>query len=175
MKNLLAMLLCIGLLALFVVGFGFIETGGYEEVARGGTFEPEMLLAMFSPKHYRLTLIAVLVATLFAILDIQNLAWRVQTTNPNEPQPKSKPLAFVAVRARRYFIVPFVLAYVVVIIRTLGLDVASYPYFRITSLLSFGVLFLTARRPLESSITDAILFVMQMLAAMCQGFARGGH
>lgn len=163
MKNFLAILLCVGLLVLFVVGFGFIETGGFEEVVRGRPFDPKSLLVMFSPEHQRLTMIAGLVAAVFAVLDIQSLIWRVKTAHPSEPQPKSKPLAFVAVRARRYFLVPFVFAYAVLVIRTLRIPTDEFKSFQIAAMIAYGALFLTARRGLNTAIGDVFASIMSGL------------
>lgn len=151
-KRLIAVLGCIGLLAGLVGLYGFIRTGDYEQVVRGGTPSTDFIEAMLARRHYRFTIISGLVALVFAVVDIRSLTTHVQTTHPNEPQPKDHPLGFLAVRARRYFLVVAVIAYVPIFFLTMGMKFGDrYPLTQTASVL-FLILFAVSRRPLNKTL-----------------------
>lgn len=163
---------------MLLVGFyEFVDMGGLAEVASSRRFEPSSLMRMFAPDRYRLTLIAALVALIFAVLDIQCLWWRVETQNPNEPQPRDNPLGYLAMRARRYFLVLFVVSYLAVVEQTIGLKtLGMIPVFLFKHLPYFFLaLFLLARRPNNWSPIDAMSAALRMIAEGLRSFANSGR
>ena len=99
----------------------------------------------------RLLLIAALVAAIFAVLDIQNLWWRIETDLPNEPQPMNNPLAYLAMRARRSFAVVFVVSYLAVVEEAVGLKTLGWISVRMHEHPAYFIiaLLLMSRRPMN--------------------------
>src|SRR4051794_20689535 len=93
--------------------FGLVMVGSYKDFASGKPFDVTDFAEIFSPLIYRKTLIALIVAMGFALLDIQALVSRSEEAGASGSPftPRNSPLGFVALRARRYLMPVVVMLY----------------------------------------------------------------
>lgn len=171
MKRLIAVIGCVGLLAFFVALAGFIQTGAFAKAVQSGTVNTDFIHVMYSGKYYRLTLIYSLIALGLAVMDIRILTTYVQTTSSHEPQPKDHPYGFLAVRARRYFLVLAGLLWVSLVV----VEILEEPAILAgpAMFILFCVLFGLSRRPLNKTIYQLVKRGAEeaddTLASFCQG------
>lgn len=175
MKHLVASLLCIALLVLMVGIFGAILGGTFRDFISGRPFDPATVTAMFSPLVYRKVLIASIVAMAFAVLDIQALFSRADDPT-SYVLPRSVPLGFAALRARRYLLPVMVMLYLGLFFRLIegtwggtGRFATDYDAY------IFAALFAPARRPLNTTVADGFNYITKGIGEFLEGLGKGSH
>lgn len=174
MIRLIASLVCVVLLVFMVGVYGLIEAGAYKAFADGDPFDPAMFGAMFSPLIYRKVLLAFIVAMAFAVLDIKALVSHPEEDENSEFAPKTDPLGFAALRARRYVLPVFALFYLGLWSRlTTGAE-GIENFFKAYDSFVYAGLFLLSRRTLDKTIGETVGFSLVYTADLLKTFARGG-
>lgn len=173
MIRLVASLVCIALLVLMVAAYGLILAGAYKDFAEGRPFDPAKFGAMFSPLLYRKVLIAFIVAMGCAVFDIRAIVSHSEDDITSEFTPKSDPLGFAALRARRYVLPVFVLFYLCLFSRlTVGSQGTENFLGNFDSYIFIG-LFAASRRPLNWSLNHVGIFITNSVTEFIEGFSGG--
>jgi hypothetical protein len=131
---------------------GLIMAGSYKDLATGKPFDASDITEMFSPLIYRKTLLALFVATGFAVVDIDALVSQPADSSGSPFTPRNRPLGYAALRARRYLMPVIVMLYLGLLSRYFNGSERSTSYITPYDKYIFIVLVFVARRPLNWTI-----------------------
>jgi hypothetical protein len=175
-KRLTAAVLC-AVYAVLVFGvFCFVITDGFTLLALNGSLDGFNPARAFDPPLYRLTAIAGAVLVVFVVLDAIAVL--------NEQQewfgdpPPAYPLAYAAMRLRRYALIPLGLGYALLLLswvgttKVLGTSIgASRENVTIFATVLLAALFCVSRRPINWAPTHVFQTVLDFAGGVAKGFS----